>query len=195
MDALTGSHLRLQQSIAGKVMQQLVVAWRLLDPAALDATFPRYLAAVLPLVREGHSASSAAALLYLRERRASALGATGQVVLAEPPPLEQITTVARVTSVVPIKQATALGTALDVARSAAFVLASGDLSRMVLQGGRDAITRSAVADPRVKGWQRVVVGATCSFCTMLAGRAVYTESSVRFRAHGHCDCTAEEVYR
>lgn len=194
--ALTDAHLAAQRTIGARAVQQLALAWRMLDPNDLDGTFRRYLAAALPILVENRALSTAAAVAYLREQRTQVFGDIGTIVVATEPLPEQVVTVARVTSVVPIKKAMTAGLALDVAVDRAFTLASGDLSRLALAGGRSTVIDSAYADPRVTGWRRVLSTPSCEFCTMLAGRgAVYTESTVRFRAHGHCDCGAEEVYR
>jgi hypothetical protein len=71
----------------------------------------------------------------------------------------------------------------------------GASTRMVMMGGRDTITNAVHIDPRARGWERVIEPGACGFCAMLAGRgAVYKESTVDFRAHDHCHCTARAVF-
>jgi hypothetical protein len=68
-------------------------------------------------------------------------------------------------------------------------------TRLVLQGSRNTITKSAINDPNARGWERVIEPGACAFCAMLAGRGgVYTSESVKFRAHDHCGCLAEPVF-
>jgi hypothetical protein len=68
--------------------------------------------------------------------------------------------------------------------------AQGGLQRIIADAGRSTIAGSAVADPGARGWQRTGSGE-CAFCRMLIGRgAVYTEATVRFRSHDHCNCAA-----
>lgn len=68
---------------------------------------------------------------------------------------------------------------------------AGSVQKHALQPGRDTITRSTLADPAAKGWQRHTRGEACGFCRMLAGRgAVYTASTADFTAHGKCHCVA-----
>lgn len=63
--------------------------------------------------------------------------------------------------------------------------------KYTLASSRGTIMRASYADPRAYGWRRVTQGKTCQFCQMLAGRgAVYSEETVYFAAHGHCDCAA-----
>ena len=60
---------------------------------------------------------------------------------------------------------------------------------------RDTITTNTRNDPAAIGWKRIT-NQCCRFCRMLADRgAVYRESSARFAAHEHCDCTAAPVFR
>lgn len=59
---------------------------------------------------------------------------------------------------------------------------------------RDTILANTRNDPAAVGWKRIT-NQCCSFCRMLADRgAVYKESTARFAAHPHCDCTAAPVF-
>lgn len=66
-------------------------------------------------------------------------------------------------------------------------------ARHVKSASRDLVTETARVN-RV-GWaRRLQGGENCAFCAMLASRgAVYSQKSVRFRTHDHCDCTGEIV--
>jgi len=61
---------------------------------------------------------------------------------------------------------------------------------------RDTILTNRRRDPSAVGWRRIARGAkSCKFCRMLADRgAVYSDSTARFSAHGHCGCTAQPVF-
>lgn len=64
-------------------------------------------------------------------------------------------------------------------------------SKYVADDARETVRRNAGRDPRARGWRRVAHGETCDFCLMLVGRGgVYTDESVRFASHVHCNCTA-----
>jgi hypothetical protein len=68
-------------------------------------------------------------------------------------------------------------------------------TRLVLLGGRDTIVKAAGADPKAIGWERIIESRACGFCSMLAGRGgVYSEKSVNFRAHDHCECVGAPVF-
>lgn len=74
------------------------------------------------------------------------------------------------------------------------VLTAGGLQRRIANASRATITRSALADPKARGWQRDGFGA-CAFCAMLIGRgAVYSEASADFAAHDHCNCVAVPAF-
>ena len=74
---------------------------------------------------------------------------------------------------------------------AALTLISGGMQRTIADAHRLTIVESTQADPQAVGWRRVGDGKNCGFCQMLIGRGhVYTESSVTFRSHDHCNCAA-----
>ena len=59
---------------------------------------------------------------------------------------------------------------------------------------RDTILENRRRDPSAVGWRRVTNGG-CKLCRMLADRgAVYSDSTARFAAHGHCKCGAQPVF-
>lgn len=66
-------------------------------------------------------------------------------------------------------------------------------SRHVKSASRDLVTDTARLNRA--GWARQLTGGeSCTFCAMLVSRgAVYTEKSVNFQTHNHCDCTATLV--
>jgi len=82
------------------------------------------------------------------------------------------------------------GQGVNQAMANAGVLLSGATARIVLQGGRRAVTDSVKADPAAVAWMRTLGPRPCAFCAMLASRgAVYkTEQSAGFEAHTHCMC-------
>lgn len=80
-------------------------------------------------------------------------------------------------------------------RVAALTLISGGLQRTVADRHRLTIVDNSIADPAASGWARVGVGDNCGFCRMLIGRgAVYTDATVTFRSHDHCNCAASPTW-
>lgn len=64
-------------------------------------------------------------------------------------------------------------------------------AKYVSDTGHETIRRNSISDPQAAGWQRVAHGETCDFCLVLVGRGgVYTRSTVRFKSHVGCNCTA-----
>lgn len=80
-------------------------------------------------------------------------------------------------------------------RGAALTLIEGGLQRTIADRHRLTVVDNSIADPAASGWQRVGVGDNCGFCRMLIGRgAVYTDASVTFRSHDHCNCAASPTW-
>ena len=60
---------------------------------------------------------------------------------------------------------------------------------------RETILTNRRRDPAAVGWRRVARAGSCRFCKMLADKgAVFSDSTARFAAHGHCQCTAQPVF-
>ena len=72
---------------------------------------------------------------------------------------------------------------------------AGGLQRTIADQHRLTVVESSIADPAASGWRRVGVGDACGFCRMLIDRGhVYTEASVTFRSHDHCNCAASPTW-
>jgi hypothetical protein len=85
---------------------------------------------------------------------------------------------------------------VDGASARASEALQGAGTRLTLRGGRQTMVEAANSDPAALGWERLIDADACSFCSMLAGRGgVYKETTVEFRAHDHCNCTAAPVFR
>lgn len=88
--------------------------------------------------------------------------------------------------------ATHTATDLDAMR----VLVQGGTQRRIANFSRLTVSRSSIADPRARGWERVGDGKSCEFCSMLLSRgAVYTEATADFDAHDSCGCSAAPAWR
>lgn len=91
-----------------------------------------------------------------------------------------------------------VGWALDEATDDGSLVAllEGGIQRRVVNFGRFTVTESAVADSNADGWMRLGQGANCPFCDMLISRGdVYSESSVTFASHDHCNCIAVPAFK
>lgn len=160
-----------------------------------ERTFADLVAATIPLVRVHHGTSSALALAYYRAfRDAEDVGGAAAPRRGELA-VDHVTSSLYVTGLVMTRKAVGAGYSPQAAMQSALIRTSGAVARHVLNGGREALIRSAASDRQAGGWARVTAGGPCGFCATLAGRgAVYSESTSDFRAHDHCACTAEVQY-
>lgn len=195
---LTELHRLAQLRIAGRTVSQMRVAWGLLDPEDLDATFEGWLRVAVPIVQTSRAASARLAAAYMKAFRFAEIGtAAGLTVsLAAPVDVKAVTTSLLVTGPWSVKQSMTRGVPLGSAVDVAEARSSAAAVRHALDGGRKTILPSVAADERALGWARVASGDACPFCAMLASRGpdYGSEASASFEAHDGCQCGAEPVY-
>lgn len=191
---LTAQHRRGQLQIRARALQTYTSLWPIWTGDR--SSFEALVAATLPLVNTFRQASAGYASSYFSAyRMASGIPGTASPVLADPMVREQVVASLYVTGEVMTGKALAAGQSAEAAMRTALVRTSGAVGRHVLEGGRDTVMRSAHADRRAQGWQRVTGPDPCDFCAMLASRGtMYSESSADFSAHDHCSCAAEPAY-
>jgi hypothetical protein len=186
-------HRRQQLALRKATVAQMAQVWPALSWADLDKTYPGFAAEVAALVSKNRRTSQGLAAAYLRAFRVAS-GLSGDVRIVVPQmPREQFTTALRVTSLVAAKKSAALLVPEETAMAHALTQATGAVTRLVLNAGRETITQTIRGDKQAQGWQRVLGGVGCDFCQELAGR-VYSRDNADFDAHGHCGCTSEPVY-
>lgn len=196
MDTLTRAYREQTLTLRAATLRDLQLLWPSLDFERLDETFPGFLVGTSALIQRDRRRVAGLASAYLRAHRMAA-GVQGDVAvkIAAAAPAEQIVRSMHYTTVEAIKVAMRAGFPRQRAMESAFVQTAGSVGRIVLDAGRQTIAETAITDPRTAGWRRVG-SPKCDFCKMLNGRgAVYSESTVDFRPHDHCACTAEPVYR
>lgn len=160
--------------------KDIEILWRSVKDAraSKDALFD-----LLPeLVAAYHGAAAAAAADFYDDVRESS-GAKGRftAILLDPPDLGTDALVKW-----------ALATAADGETFQSLI--AGGVTKRVANGARNVVTRSSIADPSSRGWMRVGAG-NCDFCAMLVSRgAVYSESTVDFASHDHCNCGAAPAF-
>lgn len=193
---LTESHRLAQRQLAAQMVAQSVAVWTLLDPEDLDGTVDGWVAAMLPIVEQMRSRSTAAAALYLRAFRLAEVGnLSGFTVETTPVVPTAIATSLVVCGPVSIKAAMTAGRPLARAVDIALARVGAATSRHVLSGGRDAITETVRSDSRAVGYQRVTSGTACDYCAGLAEGPVWAnEERANFDAHDGCNCSAEPLY-
>lgn len=196
---LTEAHRLAQARLGAQIVARLAAVFPLLDPEDIDRTVERWLAAAVPIVRNGRTTSARLAATYLVTFRALELGIDAGAFtpgLAEDIDSDRITSSLVITGPASIRAGSArlrpLARLVDVARSQS--AAAG--MRHALNGGRETVLQATVDDAKALGWARATSGKACSFCALLSARgAVYGKDTVDFQAHDHCSCSAEPVYR
>jgi hypothetical protein len=194
---LTEAHRLAQARLGAQTIRALRAVFPLLDPAALDATFDRWLTAVLPIVRSQHNVSARLAAAYLTTFRTLELGPEAFApTIAEDISEKAVATSMLVTGPVSIRSNLARAVPLVRALSIAEANVARSGMRHALNGGRTTIQNSVQNDTRALGYARTTSAKACSFCALLASRGpVYDKSTVDFHAHDGCHCGSEPVYR
>ena len=192
-DDLAEQHRQGQLQIRARALQDYIALWPIWHGDA--ASFQTLVAATLPLVNSYRQASAAyAAAYYTAERLAAGVPGTFAPVLGDAMNPEQVTASLYVTGEVMTGNALAAGQTAEQAMRTALVRTSGAVGRHVLDGGREAVLGSSRADRASRGWVRVVGGAACNFCQLLAGKTGDSEESAGFPAHDHCSCSAAPLF-
>jgi hypothetical protein len=193
---LTEQERELQMRLRAAILRQALAIWPALDIRAIDETWPAVETALMAVLRQGRAASAALSQVYYAAfRRAEGVLSGLPTVGASTAAWEQAAAVSlHVTGPVALKQLVASNAPQPAAT--AFVRMSGALGRHVLNGGRETIQTYLAADEAAIGYARATSPTCCSFCAMLASRGpVYKKESVDFRAHDHCVCTSEPVFK
>jgi hypothetical protein len=197
VNALTQRH-RAQQLLLRRATQaQIDKIWATLVFEDLDGSYPRFALLASQVVERNRLTSSGLASSYVRNfRKALRVGGELEILTAEPLVVDQFNAALHTTSVAALKSATENRVPEATAVANALTETRGAMARLVLNAGRETVTRTTVNDSRAAGWQRVLGGGGCDFCRMLSSRGdVYSEETAGFEAHDHCGCSAEPVYR
>jgi hypothetical protein len=198
--ALTEAHRQAQLALRAQAVRDLLVVWPMLDPRALDGTFPAYSRTAEALIAAYRARSADLASAYYRAfREAEGVPPAPDLVVDRAPdlPRAQTTTSLLVTGPVAVKTAVRKGSTTEKAVDLALAQTIGAVTRHVLGGGRETLGRTTRRDPARPRWARVTDADPCSFCAMLASRgAVYltAESAGAHDWHDKCGCTAEPAF-
>jgi hypothetical protein len=188
-----------QALLAMQMVAQVMAVWKQLNLADVRSSWPVLRMALAQAIRQEFTVSAQQANAYFLESRLAA-GVTDTppvLTLPEMPVQELITAVLDSTGpyrlLASIKAATQ---PLPQVFQASGTVLAGAATRLVLNGGRQALLSAVQDDQRALAWLRVTASNPCAFCAMLASRgAVYkSEQSAGFQAHGHCRCTAAAVF-
>lgn len=194
---LTEAHRLAQIDLSKSTVKDFLTVWPLLDPEALNASFPTYARAARLVIEANRSKSTKLAVAYLDSfRRAEGavkpLTAARAAELAEARALTSLT----VTGPVRVYQSLRAGRPIETAMRDALVSSTGAVVRHTLNAGRETVLDTVRRDDEAYGFARVTDGNPCAFCAMLASRgAVYkSEESGSFECHDKCGCGVEPVY-
>ena len=194
---LTTLHRRQQLALRKATIAQMEQIWPALDWADLDKTYPGFAAEVAAVVTANRKVSSGLAAAYLRAFRVAS-GLSGDVRIVVPPMApEQFKTSLRVTSLVAAKKSAARLVDPREAMTNALTMASGEMARLVLNGGRETTNQTIRNDSDAIGWRRIVGSSACDFCRTIGGSGsrIYPRDNADFDTHARCGCTSEPVYR
>lgn len=195
MRVVTAGYRQQTLALRAQTLSDFARLWPRLSTQSLDSSFPALLAAVRLLIERDSGLAIASAGDYIRAAKL-VQGAPGAavVVAGEIAAAGQIDASLHTTTVTAVRRSFLAGLVASAALDNAFVMASGAVTRLVLNAGRQTVMRSVAADPHGKAWERVTSGRNCNFCNLLAGKISKGKSSVDFPAHDHCDCSAEPRY-
>ncbi|QWY81827.1 MuF-like minor capsid protein [Microbacterium phage Honk] len=197
LDAMARHHMRTQVVRVTATQAALSRLWDELVEPNDPRTFERFKARAVPLIMAGRGISQNEAQAYF-ERLHNVSGLDGDLARVYAPEFRPRYAVSSLDAasgkaldragILAAKGASTAAT-MEVAKRA--MLASA--KRQVLNAGREHI----IALTKTSGygrWARVSDGSPCAFCRMLVSRGpVYTASSVHFRAHDGCGCSARPV--
>lgn len=191
---LTQIHRRQQLALRKVTLAEMARLWPALDWDNLDSTYPVLAGATAEMVAKYRRNSAGLAAAYLRAYRVSS-GLDGDIRIVIPRVLnvEQFNASLHSLSVAAVKTAAAQQAPAEVAMANALTRSSGAMARLVMDAGRETVTRTIQSDNKATGWRRILGGEGCDFCRKLAGR-VYPRENADFEAHGKCACTSEPVY-
>lgn len=192
-ESLTEGHRLAQLTVRAAVVDALLKIWPAFNPDELVGSWSTIEPALLALIAAGgHTSAGLAAAYYDEFRIAEEIAGRTTPILAAPLPVEEAVRSLRFVGLVETQRLVEVSRA-DAA-TVAFTNVSGEVSRQVLNQGRDTLVASVDADPKALGWSRVTDSKPCAFCRMLASRGPVYSQGGGFSAHGHCGCSLEPVF-
>lgn len=188
---LTREHQQLQLQLRARAISDWTKLWPLWDGSG--ERFRQLADASIPLVRNYHRMSAGIALDYYRRLRAVELvKSKGAIDLTLPTITDgEIAGTLYLTGRDMTLRALVAGQSPQAAMQNALVRTAGSMTRLILNGGRTALTEVSISDKDALGYRRITTG-TCDFCAELASYGMF--STPDFQAHDHCGCVAEPAF-
>lgn len=193
---LTRRHYVAQLGVRAATSRDVMTLWRGVDPTNLTGTYDTFARSATVLTKARHGTSAGVAADYQESfRKAERVAGRAAIRLASQLLTADALGTIRGAGLSGIINARKAGFSPQAAAQRGLIKVLGATTRLVLGGGRDTITGSAVEDPQASRWQRVTSADPCAFCGMLASRgAVFSADTADFEAHDHCSCSAEVAY-
>lgn len=201
---LARAHRRQQAQLRAQIVEDVLTLFGAqFDPSSPDTSWAEVRRLTLALIRDRFPVSVRTAEAYYQQARALAdLDDRFQPVPAEQPPEDQLQASLAATGIAAFRTARRAGQNRVRAKQTASVTLSGSASRLVLEGGRETVHRSAERDGQSLGYMRITDADPCHFCSMLASRGpVYKTQATAGdprgggkRYHDQCACTAAPIF-
>jgi hypothetical protein len=189
---VAAEHARSRARLAERLQQEARAAWSYVDPARISETWRPQIGRLLLLITGGQHAAAVSADRYVTEvlatqginpateGRLDAAALAG--VASDGRNLESLLAQPGIIA----KVALANGATLDRAMATGSALAQLIAHTQVADAGRVADGVALATRRHATGYVRMVSGATCSRCIILAGR--WYRWNAGFNRHPHCDC-------
>lgn len=191
-------HMQAQVGQVAETQAALSQLWQaVLDPADLAGSFTRFTLGAEQLILAARSRGQITAQAFYQESRALA-GIVDELPIVAPVEQSVQADLAALysTGLATAQRQLSKGANVDFALQAAQAAVLRAAQRRILDAPRQRLIDLSEADENATGWARVGDGHPCYFCAMLIGRGpVYTEQTVRFRAHDGCGCSAKPVFK
>lgn len=187
---LATRHAQRQQTIARRTTAELTRLWAQVDRGNVRASWSAMLPRALALLAAGQATAALSADPYVDQILGAAAGdAAGRIVADSLAGVASdgrpLVTLLQQPSIVALRQ-------IAAGNSPARALAAGGFTldlitrTQVADAGRVAVGTAIVARPHATGYVRLVVGATCARCLILAGKRYRWNAG--FQRHPRCDC-------
>lgn len=201
--ALARRHRTTQTALTSLLTLGMSDLWRsLVDERGPRPVWPVLYPQMAAMVQDQRARSAQIGrAFYAQARLEAGLGGPPPVVEVPRAPAAQVETSLAVTGLVSYERGRRAGRGPEEADEVAIVTVTGAAERLVAEGGREAIARSAESDENALGWFRLPGPSPCWWCAMLASRgAVYgsreaastTEDGDSY--HDHCACEPWPVF-
>jgi hypothetical protein len=188
---LSAAHYRQQLAIKAQMTRLALPLWRMWRGTS-KLEWMRMMEATYPVLAAQHAVSAAAGARHFETVGAVQTGKRWTAELAPPLARDRVEASLTATALKSVYDGRHRGLSLEAAKQVGFVRFSGSLTRLALEGGRDAVLLSVDRAGGSVGWTRVTSGKACAFCAGLAHQESAPEA---FQAHDHCSCTATPLFR